>query len=373
MRVRTHGRLRVALVATHAPDRPGSMAAYAETLADALARHAPEVDVVLAPLDAESANGRWASRWRTLTLPWRARALRALQPDVWHVLDGSRAYLSPGLGPKPIVVTVHDVIPALQMQGRFTGVATPGIASRWLWKRNGAALRKATALACVSRCTRADAHHLFATPGTADVVPNPLRSALAALVDDDAHDDWRDAGMLLHVGNNAFYKHRAQVLRTFAALDPALARRLVMVGARPTAELLELAATLRLSERVHWVEDVDEQRLVEHYRRASVLLFPSLYEGYGWPVLEAMAFGLPVVCSDRGSLPEVAGDAAVVVPADDTAAQAQAVERLLRDPVQAAALAARGLLRAREFDARRFARAMADLYRQAADAAGPTR
>ncbi len=96
-----------------------------------------------------------------------------------------------------------------------------------------------------------------------------------------------------------------------------------------------------------------------------MLLFPSLYEGYGWPVLEAMAFGLPVVASDAGSLAELVGDAATVYSPLDEAGMAAAVERVLASEDVAQAASARGRARASEFSEARFAREMVAAYESA--------
>ena len=108
-----------------------------------------------------------------------------------------------------------------------------------------------------------------------------------------------------------------------------------------------------------------DEQLVELYRGADCLLFPSLYEGFGFPVLEAMACGTPVVCANRTSLPEVAGDAAVLVDPDDTAAFAAALAEVLSSPARRAELATAGLARAREFSWRRCADLTVAVYRRA--------
>jgi len=356
--------IRVALVGTADANAPGSMRAYAETLADALARHCPEIETLRVELDPHQATSGWRRRVAALALPWRARRLRGLKPDLWHVLDGSRAYLAEGLRGAPVLVTAHDIIPVLQQRGRFPGAPDVGAAARWLWRRNGAALRKAQGVICVSKSTQDDVVREFGTPIASRVVPLPVRTALATAVT-QADAPSRESGVVLHVGNNSFYKNRAQVLRIFAALDRVLARRLVMAGAPPTRDLLGLAQELDIEASVEWVDGASDAQIARLYGSASVLVFPSLYEGFGWPVLEAMAFGLPVVCSNAGSLPEVVDGAAPCLAPDDRDGFVRETEALLRDPSLHAQRAQAGRVRAGEFSMERFAHGTVEAYHAA--------
>jgi len=362
--------LRVGLVSTAARDQPGSMRAYSETLRQALELHAPDIDAQLVELAPTTASGPIAQRLQLLTLPLKARFRGGSTPDVWHVLDGSRAYVARGLRGAPVVVTVHDIIPWLQAQGRFAGAPAIGAAAHWLWRRNARAMRNAAALICVSHSTESDTRESFGVATQAcHVVASPLPRGLSGELGRSSEVQ-REAGSMLHVGHNGFYKNRAQALRIFARLDRSLARQLVMIGPPPTAELIALADALGIHTQLRWLGDADDAVLAGWYRRSAVLLFPSLYEGYGWPVLEAMAFGLPVVCSNAGSLPEVAGDVVPCVAPDDIDGFVAHIELLLREPARAAAAGAAGLRRAAEFSSERFAREMGAVYRSAAATRG---
>lgn len=352
---------RVGLISTAPVDAPGSMRAYADVIMQALARHAPDVDARLFELAPVAASGGLAQRMEMLSLPLKAWRHRRAALDLWHVLDGSRAYLASALRGAPVVVTAHDIIPWLQQRGRFPGAPPVGAAARWLWRRNGMAMRNARLLVCDSECTRRDIAGEYGEPRASRIVPLPVRPSLAAFA--EAGGGPREQGVILHVGNNGFYKRREQALRIFARLDRGLARTLVMIGPKPTQSMRAFAQETGLAGSIVWIEDVADSVLVDWYRRATVLVFPSLYEGYGWPVLEAMTFGLPVVASDGGSLPEVAGTAAPCVPADDIDGFVCEIEALLRDPELARRRAEQGRTWAGQFSLERFAREMADTYR----------
>lgn len=360
-------RCRVALVSTAPLDKPGSMRAYADVLLQAMARHSTEVEISIVELDPLPAAGPWGRRLSTLALPFRAKRIRSIDPDVWHLLDASRAYLAPGLGKRPVIATVHDIIPWLQQEGRFAGVAGLGWAARHWWRGNARALRRINSAICDSRCTAGDVQEYFGVDASrCRIVPLPLTTAMARY-SAGSSGVVREPMRLLHVGNDGFYKNRRGVLRIFAQVMEAVPEaRLCMAGPSPTRMLHALARELGVADRVDWLVDPNDQCVADAYRRASVLLFPSLYEGFGWPVLEAMAFGLPVVASDAGSLPEVIGDAATCFDPADEQGMAAAVLRLLASPEAHAEAVERGLARAEAFSEVAFAARMRDAYLTAA-------
>jgi glycosyltransferase involved in cell wall biosynthesis len=116
--------------------------------------------------------------------------------------------------------------------------------------------------------------------------------------------------------------------------------------------------------RVIWLEDASDDALAALYRVATVLAMPSIDEGFGLPLLEAMAAGLPVVAARRGALPEVAEDAAALLESDDPAAWADVLQRIIMDNARRAALITAGKRRAAEFSWERTARQTADVYRE---------
>jgi glycosyltransferase involved in cell wall biosynthesis len=149
-----------------------------------------------------------------------------------------------------------------------------------------------------------------------------------------------------------------------ARLSPEGRPLLVLPGYRTAyeRELRERARALELEGDVRFPAWVSVAELEGLWEAADAFVFPSLYEGFGLPVLEAMERGVPVACSNTSSLPEVAGDAALLFDPHDEAAIASAVERLLDDPEQAGRLRAHGRQRARLFTWQRTARLTLQTY-----------
>ena len=176
-------------------------------------------------------------------------------------------------------------------------------------------------------------------------------------------------GSLLFPGAPIGRKNLASVLRCMAAANPASALgrvNLQISGARekdfpPQASLVR---ALRLESRVQWLGQVPAADMLSLFTRAAALVYPSLYEGFGFPPLEAMAVGTPVVASDRGSLPEVLGDAALMVDPTDERALGAALEAVLSEPEVRSRLRSAGLRQARLYTWDRCAQITAEVYRE---------
>ena len=170
---------------------------------------------------------------------------------------------------------------------------------------------------------------------------------------------------LLYVGTRQPRKNLPVLLAAFRQLLEALPiYQLAIAGPGSSGDRVEdHIRALDLSSRVRLLGPVPDEELPAIYGAAQLLVFPSLHEGFGLPVLEAMACGTPVVCSDAASLPEVAGDAAVLVHADDPKLVSEAMMRVLADRSLWLALRSRGLDRARNFTWDRVARETVNVYR----------
>ncbi len=346
------------LLHTCPPAVPGSMSAYA-SLVNAALETQPCEDLVLRHCFVHAPD-TGASMWRHHL--WRLRhARRTLErapADLYHLLDGSMAAFVPRAVRARTVVTVHDVIPMLQARRELPG--RPSRPARWLMQRSLAALSEMAGIAADSTNTSNDLRRLAGTLPECRVIPLAVRSFPAEAAGGRTYTP--PSRYVLHVGNNARYKNREGVLDVFGHLQDLTDLELVMAGPPPTDALRRLAAPF--GSRVRFLVDVTDGELAVLYRHAALLLFPSLYEGFGMPVQEAMAAGCPVVCSDTGSLPEVAGGAALTAPADDAAALAAHCRNLLEQEALRSTLRRKGLERAATFTMNRMGAQLLAWYRR---------
>lgn len=271
--------------------------------------------------------------WTQLSLPQIYRQLKAKLlfsplPEA-PIFSGCRS-----------IVTVHDLIP-LRFPGRFSPLTAY---QRYYLPQ---VLHQSQHLFCDSVATANDAINFLGIP-TAKITPVPL-----------AYDRDRFRPLNLPQGNYFFYIGRHQpyknlhrTIAAFAALSPQFDCQLYIAGPRDlryTPALQAQAAELGVGNRVQFMDYVDDDRLPILLNRAIALVFPSLWEGFGLPVLEAMACGTPVITSNLSSLPEVAGDAALSVDPYDVGAIAAAMQTVVVDSTARSQLRDRGLARARQF------------------------
>ena len=173
--------------------------------------------------------------------------------------------------------------------------------------------------------------------------------------------------MLLSLSAKRPHKNLLALIDALERL-PAERRPVLVLPGYPTwheAELRERAAALGVSEDIRFEGWVTGEELEGLWALADAFVFPSLYEGFGLPVLEALHRGVPVACANAASLPEVAGDAALLFDPRSVSEIAASIERLLGDPVLAASLRAKGLARAAAFTWARTARLTLDSYARA--------
>ncbi len=271
---------------------------------------------------------------RYLFYPWWLKR-DAKRARLVHILDHTYAHMVTRVHRRPVVVTVHDLMPVIILRSPTDGWRE-GIRNRFL-RQTLKALRLAQSYIVGTEWLKHELATWLGDDRRISVVPFGVdRSFFSEAPGARARGraDWRipeEAFVVLHVGSTVERKNVPLVIQTGRFVRTA-----------PFA---------------------DETTLRRAYRAADVLLFPSLYEGFGYPVIEAFASGLPVVTSGAGGLKEVGGDAIVVVEGRDPAAYVQALEGLSDDPARMELLIARGRVRAREFSWQKTAERTAEVYR----------
>ena len=299
----------------------------------------------------------------------RRLAREAKRADVVHILDHAYAHLVSSARRRPVVLTVHDLMPVIVLRSPTGGLAE-SFRNRLL-RRTLKALRAADAFLVGTEWLRRELATWLGDDQKIRVVPFGVDRAFfreAPGGRERGRRDWRipeEAFVVLHVGSTVDRKNVPLVIQTVARLrmEVGVDVHLLQVGGRLTADQEQLVERLGLRRFLRSVPAADESTLRRAYSAADVLLFPSLYEGFGFPVLEAFASGLPVVTSGAGGLREVAGDAAVIVEGRDPAAYVQALVELSEDQDRREALVALGMHRAEGFTWRRTAEMTANVYR----------
>lgn len=298
--------------------------------------------------------------WNAVLLP---AAVRSLKPDVLHLTKPSAPLTRRGL--PPTVVTIYDLIP-------LTHPWAQTAAQRWYWHWElPRAARAATHILTISEASKRAMVERFGVP------PERVTVTLPGLEQDFAPQPEAAVARLraryglprhyvLTVGTIEPRKNLDGLLRAFALLTHTFPHQLVIAGrwGWKTAVVRRALRDRRLAGRVRLLGRVPRGDLPSLYAGAAALAFVSLAEGFGFPPLEAMACGTPAVVSNTTSLPEVVGDAGVLVDPADTDAIALALRRVLEDSQLRAGLRDRGLHRARAFTWDRTARDTLAVYRR---------
>ena len=305
--------------------------------------------------------------WHQTVLP---RLLRRNGCEVVHIPSYRRILAAPGM---PQVATIHDLAP-FRLSGKYDAL-------RMFYGRHvvNRLARRVDQIITVSQATASDVGEFFRVPPDRVTVvynginherfrpmePSEARAKLPATADWDA-DWWIYVARLEHPAKN--HLRLLEAFESFCREEPASRQRLVLAGADwHGADVIHRAiAASPVRDRIHCAGFVSESDLPAWYAGAAALVFPSLFEGFGLPPVEAMACGCPVLCSDRGSLPEVAGGAARMFDPGDTAAITRAMQEIHHDPTARHSLRERGLARAAEFRWDRCADETISLYRRAA-------
>ena len=295
-------------------------------------------------------------------VPW---VLRRERPDVFHAPH----YVLPPAVPCRSVVTIHDCI-HLMFPQYLPSRAAYAYAKASMWS----AAKRSSRILTVSEASKRDILHFFnVPPEKVVVVYNSIdeRFRIAPAEEDVARVRERyqlNHTFILYAGNIKPHKNLVRLIEAFDELRKGGFDdlKLLIIG----DEISKLPALRRavhqhkLHKQVRFLGFLPDETLAILYRLAAVFVFPSLYEGFGLPPLEAMASGTPVVTSNVSSLPEVAGDAAVLVDPYDVGSIVAGIRLVLTNPSLANELRAKGIERSREFSWERSVARTRELYQE---------
>ena len=294
--------------------------------------------------------GKWlgyVDKWILFPFTLR-RVVREKQRDFgdqvyFHVCDHSNAPYLAHLPAARTAITCHDVLAirgALGYPDSYCPASRAGVfLQRWILKN----LRRAKKIACVSKLTL---HQLVETAAEKNppvgwtVIPNALNATFKKTKIEAALKMLHSAGIkipqpfLLHVGSNLPRKNRRMLLQMVAQSNPPWPGHICFAGEPADDLLLNEARDLKISEHVHSVAKPSHEVLCALYSLAHAFVFPSLSEGFGWPLIEAQACGTPVIASNLEPLPEVSGGAALHADPHDAKAFASALQSLSDDAVR---------------------------------------
>jgi len=366
--------MKVLLVGNYALDRQFSMQHFARMMEEGLrargitVRTIAPTPVLFASIQRVDGIWKWVGYFNKFVLfPVRLRWV-ARKFDVVHICDHSNALYVGAVRSRAHIITCHDVIairaglglddgPRVSRTGRFF--------QRWIL----AGLAGARRVACDSTLTQDQLLEL--APALAQRschISCGLNYPFAPLEPDAARSVLEALGVpagpyFLNVGSGLPRKNRAHAVRIYARLladRPHLEEKLIFVGSPLGGDISGLIDELGLQGRVRFLSNIAGAELAALYSQATALIFTSLAEGFGWPVIEAQACGCPVICSQLRPMSDIAGDAALYIhPTDAAAAAAQVVAHLSLLP----ALRTRGLENASRYGGQSMVDAYVEQYR----------
>lgn len=354
-----------------------SMDVYADGLIAGLKAVRPDWEIVEMspyPLDRTSSS-LWVRLRKYYERFWHfPQTVSQQTADIFHIIDHSEAHIAYWLKKtgKPVVVTCHDLINFFNLENVRKSVHLPFI-SHATWKYSVNAMQDADRAIAISTKTAKDLMQLLSIESRRiTVVPNAVGAEFYPILPAESAAIRQQYGLsstdlcLLNVGLSHPRKNLMTVLKVVEVLQQqGLAVKLLKVGADFTAEQKLFVTTHGLKENIIYLGKLDKQSLVGVYNAADLLLAPSLLEGFGMTLLEAMACGTPVIASNVSPTPEVAGDAAILVEPMDCQAIVAAVCHLHNNSHYRQQLIDLGLKRARSFTWENTAEQIAAVYERA--------
>jgi glycosyltransferase involved in cell wall biosynthesis len=366
----------------------GGFKTYTENLVAALARLDRENDYVLY-LDREPVAGDLIpqqSNFQTrivpgslpmIGVPWREQVLLSRQATVDRVdLFHAPCLTAPLYLSCPLVITVHDMIWAFPE--RFSQKAKLSLKRKFMEWYNyyvpEAATRRASAILTVSHAAENDIRQLLKVPAEKITVTwEAARSSFWKIEDQECLETTRKkydlhSKFILAIGSADPRKNISALVQAYSLLHRTLQEKYHLAVVWTHTHLAEAMshqiAQLGIEGQVHFLQNVSNEELVHLYNSASLFVFPSLYEGFGLPILEAMACGTPVVAARNSSIPEITGDAALLFDPENVQQIAETITYILSRENVGSALIQNGLARSALFSWEKCAAETLSVYRE---------
>jgi glycosyltransferase involved in cell wall biosynthesis len=351
-----------------------SMDVYTEGLVSGLRAVRPDWEIIELfpdPIDRKSRSS-WIRVKKYYERFWNfPRCVQQQDADIVHIVDAAEAHIVYRLRKtaKRTVVTCHDLINYFYSNNRVASVQLPLVSHQmWLYAIRG--MRQADHVVAVSHATAKDTVQILnLEPLRVSVVPDAVDLAFQPLPEIEVQTIRQKYAIpsgilcLLNVGSDHSRKNLLNILQSLAILKQVGLRFVFWkVGSDFTVEQKDLIQNLQLQEIVRYLGKPDRATLVEIYNAADILLSPSLFEGFGMTLLEAMACGTPVITSNLSSMPEVVGDSGLLVDPNFPQAIADAVLQLDKDPNLYTTLIEKGLARIKFFTWQNTAEQVATIY-----------
>jgi glycosyltransferase involved in cell wall biosynthesis len=305
---------------------------------------------------------QWLYRlWHRLRIPLPVQLITG-QLDLFYSPD---FVLPPVQGDIPTVLTVHD-LSFIHYPETFTKSLT-----NYLNRVVPRSVHRASHILADSQATKDDLLTIWGVPDEkVSVIYSGVDRSFRPSRDKEKLAELRDKYELgtdpyiLSVGTIQPRKNFRMLIRAFKSVAENYPHRLIIAGGKGWLyeETFQEVKTQGLENKVQFIGFVDDKDLPALYSEATLFAFPSLYEGFGLPILEAMACGVPVVISDASCMPEIAGEAALALAASGQDEWATGIQNLLEDPSRRMKMVAAGFLRARQFSWRVAAEQLADVF-----------
>ncbi len=351
-----------------------SMDVYADGITNGLRKVRPDWEILecIPKIPHNSANALTNGLQKYYHRYWHyPRSLRHYQVDVFHIIDHSDAHLVYWLKKlgQPQIVTCHDLINLVRPE-TFRGKALFPLISMATWKLAISGMEQSDGIIAVSQHTAHDIiEHLNPKSSEISVIPNAVDPKFRCLDLAEMTAFRRQYNLasncfyLLNVGSNNSRKNVFTILKVLLKLrEQGLNVHFWKVGTGFDSEQKAFVQTHNLEKYITYWGEPDDAVLIKLYNAADVLLAPSLYEGFGMTILEAMACGTPVVTSNVSSLPEVAGDAAILTEPTDIISMVANLSRLQNDSAFRQSLIEKGLARVKQFSWELTAEKVAQVY-----------